>query len=243
MHNATSYECTTQPHMKQNRRSFLKSSATATSATVFAGLINTPGVANANTTAPGTTQPGTTQPTTTATPLYFVDCMPGAGYSQNPPSPDVAVGTTELAQNFPVKGKVKIWTTQGGPTGTAALAIEAWQIYDQAVMNTAAASISLSCNQQTGQRTAASAPASGAISDFLRLSQWYDNAAKLRYLDLVLTGTVLVTDNGGSAISVVVNATVQMIERYQMPIVGWQHLVRSSVNLSGSAALEIRAVA
>jgi hypothetical protein len=45
--------------MNQNRRSFLKSSATATSATVFAGLINTPGIANANTTAPGTTQPAT----------------------------------------------------------------------------------------------------------------------------------------------------------------------------------------
>ncbi len=46
MHNTTSYECTTQPHMNKNtnRRSFLKSSAAASvSGGVFAGLIMAPG--------------------------------------------------------------------------------------------------------------------------------------------------------------------------------------------------------
>ncbi len=52
-----------------SRRTFLKTSFSktllVTNAAVFAGLINTPGAARADTTDPGTTDPGTTDPGTT----------------------------------------------------------------------------------------------------------------------------------------------------------------------------------
>ena len=54
--------------MMKTRRSFLKESATATaSATVFAGLINTPGIVGAQ---QGATTGGTTAPVTTV--IYFI---------------------------------------------------------------------------------------------------------------------------------------------------------------------------
>ena len=60
----------------QTRRSFIKGSVAkgliVTNTAALAGLINTPGTAGGDTTAPGTTQPGTTQPGTTQTFTYYI---------------------------------------------------------------------------------------------------------------------------------------------------------------------------
>lgn len=221
--------------MKQSRRSFLKSySATAVSATVFGELITTPGSANAFT-------PGTPPP-----PRYFVDCTPGPGYTQNP-----AANYVRGDSRNPICGKAQIWTTKGGSTGQAVVKVLAWR---EASWNTSqlladAIGLSLSCDPQTGARTAASAirPGvgqlnSGPFTGFFRISQWYDNMGRLRFLDIVITGTVTITDNASTAISALISAHVKMIETFSLPIVGLKTFFHDSIDVTATTGLEIKLV-
>ncbi len=113
--------------MKQNRRTFIKSSATTTaSATVFAGLINTPGLANADTTAQVTTQPVTTEMSNHKWTREFT--KEGLGEDENKQAAyDEALAAYNVAQ---ATGKTPVYA------GTTNEALHGWESGDGIIHNT-----------------------------------------------------------------------------------------------------------